>query len=49
MGIQSLHGRNFTFEPMGPQVALNTAEAIVGLLIESLFVAIITRRILGLG
>lgn len=49
MSIQSLHGRNFTFQPTGPQVALNTAEAVVGLLIESVVVAIITRRILGLG
>lgn len=49
LSIQSLHGRNFTFHPTNAQVALNTAEAIVGLVIESLIVAILTRRILGLG
>jgi len=49
MSIQSLHGRNFTFQPTSPQIALNTAEAIVGLIIEALVVAVITRRILGLG
>lgn len=49
MSIQSLHGRNFSFQPSGPQVTLNTVEAVVGLLLESLVVSIITRRILGLG
>lgn len=49
LSIQSLHGRNFTFQPTSPQIALNTIEAVVGLIIESIIVAIITRRILGLG
>ncbi|HEV2459521.1 MAG TPA: hypothetical protein VGS80_14280 [Ktedonobacterales bacterium] len=49
MTIQSLHGRNFTFLPTGLQVAVNTAEAVVGLIVEALVVAVITRRILGLG
>ncbi|MGZ3638767.1 MAG: pentapeptide repeat-containing protein [Ktedonobacterales bacterium] len=50
ISIQSLHGRNFSFvNPTGPQVTLNTVEAVVGLLLESLVVSVITRRILGLG
>jgi uncharacterized protein YjbI with pentapeptide repeats len=49
MSIQSLHGRNFSFTPTSTQMGLNTVEAIVGLNVEALIVAVITRRILGLG
>src|SRR5579871_137915 len=48
MSIQSLHGRVFAFRPGDAQQVVNTAEAVVGLLIEALLVAIITPRILGL-
>lgn len=48
MSIQNLHGRIFAFHAQDPQQAINTAEAMVGLMIESLIVAVITRRILGL-
>lgn len=48
MSIQNLHGRVFAFQAGDPQRVVNTAEAMVGLFVESLIVAVITRRILGL-
>jgi hypothetical protein len=52
MSIQAFHGRpfsSFSFQssPTNPYLALESVEAIFGLLIEALIVAIFTQRILG--
>lgn len=48
MSIQSLHGRVFVFQAGDPRRVVNTVEAMVGLFVEALIVAVITRRIPGL-
>jgi hypothetical protein len=50
VSLGSFHGRGFfpsTYNLGGPLAAIGTAEAVVGVFIELIFIATFTRRFLG--